>query len=373
MTQRASTHHRHQLAAALLITWIVWGSTFLALHYAAAAMPPLLLMGSRFVVAGVLASAFGMWQLRGTSVMRRARRAVSMWRDSALVGLGLITVGMGATSWAATRLPTGIAALLVASAPLWTVLFAALAKQASITPLVSAGLSIGMIGVGALVIAPASSAGPAGAGIDVVAAVTLVLANAAWAAASVYAQRVRLPRNVFLTIGAQMTLGGIALVLTGVALGEQLDAARIIASPSAIGAWGFLVVAGSLAGYFAYGWLLKHTSAATASTHAFVNPLVAVALGAAVLGEPITTLTIGATLAIAIAVLLLLVGEHRAAAKPAPAALRGVAPRPRGRLAHGRMPAPTPAFAQRRGSRPWQATDGMDALAIDAAFDLDAR
>jgi hypothetical protein len=189
----------------------------------------------------------------------------------------------------------------------------------------------------------------------------------------------------------------VLLAIGAVGAGEasRIDLARVDAL--AAGGWVFLVLAASIGGFVAYAWLLGNASASTASTHAFINPLVAVALGAMLLGEQVGLQVLAASAAIAVAVVLLLVGEARAAARagatvvgsatqldappsPGQPAVAGAARRPTrhiarpvaiGRLSSGRgwSPAPTPAFAARRTARPWQATDGMDALSIDEALD----
>lgn len=362
------------LVTALLVTWLVWGSSFVAIAWALEAMPPLLLMATRFVAAGAVALAIG------AVLSRRAGHApvgMQVWRDQAIVGAGFVVVGMGATSWAATRLPSAITALLVATAPLWIVLLQLVASRGrSANAMALAGVAVGTAGVAVLVV-------PGGAGgIDVVAATVLVLANAVWAATTLFATRAARPDGLLLGVGMQMLLGGALLAVLALALGEGAAWDHAAIGALAAGSWTYLVVAASLGGFLAYGWLLRHASPSLASTHAFVNPLVAVALGAALLGEAIDARVIAAGGAVIAAVVLLLVGERRvpaatsvAAAQPAPrrsriAAARAARPsvvRGGGRRP-GWSPAPTPSFA-RRTARPWQASDGMDALAIDEALD----
>ncbi len=361
----------------------------MAITYALESFPPLLLMATRFIVAGAVATGIGLWLARRAGQPMPSSRA---WRDASLIGFGFIAIGMGATGWAATRLPTGIAALLVATAPLWIVLLQlVVTRGASRNATALLGVAVGVAGVGVLV-AP----GGGSSGLDVGAALVLVLANAAWAAASLFAPRAAKPSGLLLGVGMQMLSGGVQLGLIALATGEgaRFDAGAI--TSLAFGGWTYLVLASSIGGFLAYGWLLDNVSAGTASTHAFVNPLVAVGLGVVMLGEQLDGRMLVAGGAVIVAVVLLLAAEARAKVV-APAAVDvlpgiDVAPEPlpvaarrtraaravsiarplsvgRATIRRGYMPAPTPAFASRRTARPWQATDGMDALAIDEAFE----
>ncbi|MCW2921673.1 MAG: protein of unknown function transrane [Thermoleophilia bacterium] len=381
------------VVATLLITWLVWGSSFVAITYALESFPPLLMMATRFVVAGSIATAIGLVLARRAGQALPTRRA---WRDASLVGLGFIAIGMGATGWAATRLPTGIAALLVATAPLWiVVLQLGVTRGASRNSIALTGVAVGMAGIGVLV-AP----GGGSTGLDVGAAIVLVLANAAWAAASLFAPRAEKAGGLLLGVGMQMLSGGIQLGLVALATGEGARFELASMTSLAFGGWTYLVLASSIGGFLAYGWLLDNVSAGTASTHAFVNPLVAVALGVAMLGEHLDGRMLFAGGAVIVAVVLLLAAEARTSTAATAgtaldvAALPGLDRAPdtspvpvrrargaravsigrpiavgRASVRRGFSPAPTPAFASRRTARPWQATDGMDALSIDEAFD----
>jgi drug/metabolite transporter (DMT)-like permease len=364
------------IVVALLVTWLVWGSSFVAISWALESIPPLLLMATRFVVAGSLATGAGLLLARRSGAAMPCRRA---WRDSSLVGLGFITVGMGATGWAATRLPTGVASLLVASAPLWIALLQAIRPSGVARSRVAlGGLLVGLVGV-CILVAPGGSSG----GIDVTAALVLVAANAIWAAASLFAPRAMKPEGLVLGVGMQMLTGGLVLLAVALASGEGARFSLATVTPRAAGGWAYLVVVAAIGGFLAYNFLLANVSAGTASTHAFINPLVAVALGAMVLGEQVGTRMLVAGGAVVLAVVLLLVGEARTAraSRPYaavvsdshPAAASGRIARPRSTRRSGGVgwsPAPTPAFAAaRRAARPLHVTDGMDALEIDAALD----
>jgi drug/metabolite transporter (DMT)-like permease len=299
-------------------------------------------------------------------------------------------VSMGTTGWAATRLDTGIASLLAASGPLF---IAVLAMAGGVAPTRAAllGLAIGMAGVGLLVMP-----GGGGPSVDPLGALLLVASNIGWALASLYGARAR-SAGILFAGGMQMLIGGILLLVVSTATGELGSFHVASLDRAAVASWAYLVVLGSLGGFLAYAWLLEHVSTTIASTHAFVNPLVAVTLGTLLLGEPMSGRTALAGGAVVVAVVLLMLGARAAtspeaagepvtdaglavaaatgsaAARPARPSRAAIARRPlrtfpgRGR-AGGWSPAPTPAFA-RRSPRPWQATDGMDALAIDEAFD----
>jgi drug/metabolite transporter (DMT)-like permease len=372
---------RTLLLTCLLVTWLVWGSSFVAIAWALETMPPLLLMATRFVAAGSIALLIGLLLVRRAGQSLPCRRS---WRDASIVGAGLIVVGMGATSWAATRLPSGITALLVATAPLWIVVLQLVATRgASRSVPALAGVGLGTLGV-ALLVAPGGDGS-----IDLGAAVVLVLANGVWAAASLYARQAVRPRSVLVGVGMQMVTGGILLGILGVAMGELATFSIVSVGALAGASWTYLVVAASLGGFVAYGWLLEHTSATTASTHAFVNPLVAVALGALLLGEIVDARMLVSAGAIVAAVILLMADRTRV---PAATSISSAQPDPRrqrreqrlavaraarpvaigrgaGRRLAGWSPAPTPSFAARRAARPAHVTDGMDALAIDEAID----
>ncbi|MCW2927675.1 MAG: DMT(drug/metabolite transporter) superfamily permease, partial [Thermoleophilia bacterium] len=350
---KSSTSHTVILVATLLVTWLVWGSSFVAITWALDAFPPLLLMATRFVVAGTIATAAGLWLARRSGAALPCRRA---WRDATVVGTGFITIGMGATGWAATRLPTGIAALLVASAPLWIALLQALfVRSATRSATAVAGLAVGIAGVGILVAPGLMGHG----GIDATAALVLIASNGAWAAASLYSPRAVPAGGLVLGVGMQMLTGGTILLGIALAIGEGSRFSLAEMTSLALGGWTYLVLVGAIGGFLAYGWLLEHASATTASSHAFVNPLVAVALGALVLHEQVGVHMLIAGAAVIAAVVLLLVGETRAArrAEPAPTTAaprpstdrRRAAARPiavgRGRGGAGWSPAPTPAFA----------------------------
>lgn len=369
------------VVGSLLVTWMTWGSSFLAIEYTLESMPPLLMMASRFMLAGAIAATLAL------ATGARLDISGAVVRDAALIGAGMITVGMGATAWSAARLDSGITALLAAAAPLWIAIVAVIVLRERLHVVSTIGIGLGMTGMLVLV---APGGGPA---IDLTAAAVMFFSNVAWAGASLFASRARSTGNLLGDTGLRMFIGGAMLIPCAAATGELHGF-----DPTAIGAlagssWLYLVVACSLCAFVAYEWLLRNTSSTLAATHAFVNPLVAVLLGALVLGEQVGMRTAIVGVGIVGAVVLLIIGDRRqgtttpthvspaepatevpvVAAPRAPRRTRRVArPMPIGRVRTGMAyrATPTPAFAAaRRADRPWAATDGMDALAIDIALE----
>jgi drug/metabolite transporter (DMT)-like permease len=300
------------IALALATVYLVWGSTYLAILITGRTMPPLLMSSARFLIAGALLYAFAS---RG-----RARPTLREWRAAAIVGAALLLVGNGGVAWAETRIESGLAALIVAIIPLWVAVMDRLffGRRLSSTALI--GLVIGFAGVALLV-------RPGGSG-DVTAALVLVATTSAWAGGSLYARGAPLPTSPLLAAAMQMLTASAFLAVAGLAMGE---AGRIRAESFATDqllAFAYLIVFGSLIAYSAYAWLLKNVRISTVSTYAFVNPVVAVALGAAFLDEAITLTTLLAGGAIVLAVVLIVTARTPApkpVAEPVPEPLKAAA------------------------------------------------
>jgi drug/metabolite transporter (DMT)-like permease len=285
--QAASRAH---VAIAFALVYVIWGSTYLAILFAVETLPPFLMAGVRFLVAGGL--MYG-WMRLGN---RSAAPTRAEWKGAAIVGAFLLLGGNGGVVWAEQRVPSGLAALLVATVPLWMVLLEWGGGGKRPTGRVMAGIAIGFVGLGILV-GPAEILG--GHAADRVGGLVLVLAAFSWAVGSVAARRVRLPASPLLGTGMEMLAGGTLLVVLGTLTGEwgRLDLAA--ASPRSLWAVVYLIVFGSLVGFTAYVWLLRHVEIAKVSTYAYVNPVVAVILGWALAGEELT-----ARIAIAAAVIV---------------------------------------------------------------------
>ena len=264
--------------AAFAAVYLIWGSTYLGIRLAIDSLPPLLMAGTRFVLAGGL--LYLVLRLRGEPNPDRGH-----WRSAVGVGALLLMAGNGGVCWAQQTVPSGVVALIVAAVPLWIMLMDWLRPGGRRpSPQVVAGLLVGMTGVGLIVL----GRDPQGQRmVQPAAAAVLVAANLCWAAGSIYARHARQPASALMAVALQMLTGGALQLLLGLALGEaeSLDLGRITARS----AWAFayLTLVGSLVGYTAYVWLLQVSTPARVSTHAYVNPFVAVLLGRLVLHEPV--------------------------------------------------------------------------------------
>ncbi len=300
--------------AALLVVYVLWGSTYLAIKVVVETMPPLLSAGGRFLVAGTLLAVI--LRLRGTS-LRVAPRELAA---SALAGSLLLALGNGMVHVAETRIDSSIAAMIVGTVPLQIVGLRLLAGDdpARATRLSSVA---GLAGLG-LVVAPGLGDGSTALGLAV-----MVAAAMSWSLGSFLSPRVGLPRSPFVAAVYEMLAGGLLLVLGGALFGElgELDAQAFAAD--SIAAWLYLVVAGSLVGFSAYAWLLRVAPISLVVTHQYVNPLVAIALGMVLLSERPSPLTLAGALLVVGAVYVAIRAEsptraRRASVVPRPAPAR---------------------------------------------------
>jgi drug/metabolite transporter (DMT)-like permease len=275
---------RARLIAAFAAVYIVWGSTYLAIRFAVETLPPLLMAGARFALAGGILL---LWSRLHSAEAAPTRRD---WRTGLVSGGLLLVGGNGLVVWAEQRVPSGITALLVAVVPLWMVLLDWLRPRGRRPhALVFVGLALGLGGL-AMLVGP--SAGGGSDKTDLTGALVLVLASLSWAAGSLYTQHAPKASSGLNGSATQMVAGGAVLVLAGLLAGEggRLDLAH--ATTRSILGFFYLVSFGSLVGYTAYIYLLGHTSAAKASTYAYVNPVVAVFLGWALAHEAVTGRTV---------------------------------------------------------------------------------
>ena len=302
------------IAANLLAVYLVWGSTYLAIRLAVETLPPFLSAAARFLLAGVLMLGF-LWirsrLLRSPSAQMEPIKGV-YWRSAAIVGGFLLVGGNGLVVHAEQYIDSGIAAVLIAAVPIWLNLFEAISTGRRPSMLVIGGVSAGFIGV-AVLIAPVSglsSLNPLGIGLATAAAIF-------WAAGSFYSRSAPMPRSGFLFTGMQQLVGGAMLVVAAVVTGELGRANPTHFSTTSLLAVAYLVLFGSLVGFTAYNWLLRHAPVSTVATYAYVNPIVAVALGSFFLNEPITPRTIIASVLIIGAVVAMVSGRRRDAEVPA--------------------------------------------------------
>jgi drug/metabolite transporter (DMT)-like permease len=278
----------------LLVVWVVWGSTYLAMRVVVREMPPLAGAGTRFLCAGAIMGLVALVANRGTGWPDRRQ-----WLDYAAVGVLLLSVGNSLVMWAERTVPSGIAALIVATVPLWILLLDGLRPGGEPwTARVWVGTGVGLAGV-ALVARPEGDVSPS----HWLAIVALQVACLSWTVGSLYAQQV--PRRLPLASAAaiEMLAGGLVALAASRLLGE--DWSRMAAA--SLSAWGgvsYLVVFGSLVGFTAFAYCLNELPATTVGTYAYVNPVVAVVLGRLVLAEPLTPGLLAGGLLIVVSVAL---------------------------------------------------------------------
>ncbi len=296
-----ATATRWAVPLALAAVYIIWGSTYLAIRFALeGGFPPFLLGGIRFVVAGSI--LFALLRLRGV-----AAPTLPQWRNAAVMGLLLLVLGNGLVNYAEKSVSSGITAVAVASAPMWFGIFASLRGERP-GALEWLGIAIGFVGVLWLNAGAAHDASTTGL-------VALVIAAIAWSYGSIWS-RGRDLASPFMTAAAQMLCGGVAMLAVGLVAGERLPA---MPSTGGLAAFAYLVVFGSLLGFSAYVWLLHHVRPALAGSYAYINPAIAVMLGAWLAHERFTAAEFGAMAVIVAGVVVISVGKLKkpAAGKPA--------------------------------------------------------
>jgi drug/metabolite transporter (DMT)-like permease len=296
---------RGRLLAAFAAVYLIWGSTYLAIRVGVETLPPFLLAAVRLLPAGLI---LYVWErARGAS-----RPSAAHWRSAAVIGAGLLLSGNGLVTWAEKRVPSGAAALMVATVPLWMALLPLLSgRPARLSRAQWAGLLVGFAGVGLL-------AGPGGGRLDLAGTGALIAASLSWAAASLYSRRAPLPASAFLGAGMEMICGGALLAGASWLSGEARGFSPAQVSARSAVCLAYLIVFGSLVGFSCYVWLLKSASPVRVSSYAYVNPVVAVALGRLLGGEALTGRTLSAAGAI-VAGVLLMTAFPAGRTRPAPA------------------------------------------------------
>src|SRR5215210_1599320 len=282
---------RVRVWAALATIYVVWGSTFLAIAVAVRDLPPFLSMALRHLVAGSLVFAW-VWSRRRGEI-RLGRRE---WGAAFVFGGALFLVSHGGLAWAQQEVPSGIAALLVGTIPLWFALLAWIAFDERLNRRALAGLVLGFAGL-VLLVDPSGHEGAKPLG-----ALVIVIGAFSWAAGSLWSRRLPLPRDTLLSAAMGMLGGGTLLAIVSGLAGEYDDAHF---TREALAATAYMVVVGSFIGFSAYVWLLKVAPASTVSTYAYVNPVIAVLLGWAFNDEVISVRTVVAGAAIVVGVALM--------------------------------------------------------------------
>ncbi len=260
---------------ALIAVYILWGTTYNAIALGDRTMPPLLFAGARFLVAGLVLFPIA---ARGRAPWRLPRRE---WIASLITGLLMLAGGNGLVALAETRVPGGVAALLVATVPLWALLIDAVVNRHRIRWPAVLAILLGLAGV-VILVRPTRSLH-----LDLVGAGVVLLGGVFWAAGSVHSRGPEAPRNPFLAAGMQMLGAAVFLLLAGLVTGEggQVQLARI--GWTGVLALGWLIGFGSLVAYSCYLIALRLLPLAVASTYAFVNPVIAVMIGFAFFAEPL--------------------------------------------------------------------------------------
>ncbi len=288
-------HSRAKIIAAFAAVYILWGSTYLGIRFAIETLPPFLMSGVRFVIAGGL--LFGFMALKGEKLP-----PLRQWRATAFIGALLLLGGNGGVVYAEERgVASGLTALLVATVPIWMALLD-WKSRGRLNPgaWVNAGLALGFAGVTLLVL----QNGVAEVHIDVIGGASLLVASIAWAYGSIWARTADLPQSSLQTTGMQLLMGGLWLCIAGLLKGETAYVAADWSLRS-VAAFFYLVFFGSIIGYSAYVYILKMSTPAMAGTYAYVNPAIAVFLGWALAGEKVTGITIVAAMIIIASVALI--------------------------------------------------------------------
>lgn len=278
---------RTQVALGFAAIYLIWGSTYLGIRYAVETIPPLLMMAARHFSAGACVYAWARW--RGTPAPPRRQ-----WVFAVIAGALLFLGGHGILAWAEQKVPSGLAALLCATLPLWTVLLAAVdGTERRLGMRALAGILVGFAGV-ALLIGPDAWQRQ----LQWLAAAAVVLSALLWAVGTGYTRWAPLPSSKVLSAAMQMISGGVLLLIAGWLTGEgrQLHPAAIAAR--SVAALAYLIVFGSIIAFTVYTWLVTVSSPSMVSTYAYVNPVVAVLIGWALAGEMIRVRTIAAAVII---------------------------------------------------------------------------
>lgn len=283
--------------AALGAIYVIWGATYLGMEIALESIPPFLMASIRFLVAGAV--LFAIFRPRERPTLRH-------WISAAIVGTLLLAGGNALVAVAQQRIDTGIAALIVATFPLWIATFDFAANGRRLRPLSVVGVLVGFAGI-ALLIRP-------GGDIDLVGALICLVAPVSWTIGSLYARGARLPDTLLLGSGMQMLAGGALLAAVGFASGERFDVGAV--SGRSWLALAALIVFGSIVAYSCYVWLLTVAPTELVSTYAYVNPVIAVLLGALILDEVITAWVLLAGAAIVASVVLIVRAQSEPPAEP---------------------------------------------------------
>lgn len=299
-----SAPRRSLVIAAFLAVYLIWGSTYLGIKLAIATLPPLVSMGARHLVAGAI-----LWAVLPGPWPRPTRRD---WLWAAILGALLLLAGNGIVAVVEEKMPSSVAALLITSVPLWMVLLEWLVFRGGAPgPLVVLALVLGFAGVGVLA---GNAEGWTGGEVDFRYVAGILFGCLCWATGSLLARKGGIKLPLLRSVALQMLCGGALLLLFGFTLGERVDVAAVTTESWL--AWVYLVLFGSVVAFSAYSWLIATQPSALVSTYAFVNPVVAVLLGAWWLDEPLGPRTVLASALIVAAVALVTYAKARKPVAP---------------------------------------------------------
>jgi len=288
------------LIAAFAAIYLIWGSTYLAIRYAVETFPPLLMMGVRHLTAGAVLYGWSRWRGVPSPTLRE-------WMHPALIGTLLFVGGHGSLAWAEQRVPSGIAALLVATLPMWVVVLARLkGTERKLSGRAWGGLVLGFIGVGVLF---GPDAWRHNQELNLLSSGAVLSGTFIWAAGTIYMRSVKMPDSAVISSGMQMFAGGISLVIAATLTGETSRFHFAAVTGRSWLALAYLIVFGSIVAFTAYSWLHTVASPSRVSTYAYVNPVAAVLIGWALASEPIGVFTVLAMVIILVGVGLVNAGH----------------------------------------------------------------
>jgi drug/metabolite transporter (DMT)-like permease len=292
-----------RIIVAFAALYLIWGSTYLGIRFAIETIPPFLMAGSRFLIAGIIMYAIAWSQGIGKSTWTN-------WRTSLIIGACLIFGGNGGVTVSEKYIDSGLAALIVAIVPIYIVVLSWAAGIAPRpTPIVWLGLVGGFVGVGVL-LGPALRLSSNGGRHPAIGMSILLVSSFIWSAGSIYSRTSKHAASPFLTAAQQMLCGGLLLLLASFATGETRRFHPNSMSILSLASFAYLVIIGAVIGYMAYIWLLRHCDPAKVATYAYVNPIVAVLLGATFAGETLSMRTLVAAALIIGSVALVITAQQ---------------------------------------------------------------
>jgi drug/metabolite transporter (DMT)-like permease len=303
----AAAPARWKFLTALWTVYLVWGSTYLAIKVSVRTLPAFLSAGSRFLLAGTLLAAILLATGRSLRISRRELGS------SALLGIALLGIGVGVVTLAETRIDSSVAAMIAGSVPLQVILLRTIARE-HVALATRLSVLVGLVGLGLIVV-------PGGDGSSSAVGLALMLgATISWSLGSFFAHRLPLPRDAFVATTWEMLSAGAFLLVLGTATGEAGDVDASAFSGESVAAWLYLAIVGSLVGFTAYAWLLRNAPISKVVTHQYVNPVVAIILGALLLDEQLTLAVAAGAALIVGSVFVAVRQEGRPQVEPASAA-----------------------------------------------------